>query len=72
MGAAEKLPWTELALNADECAALWGVSGSHFLQRIACRPGFPERLTYKPATWKAGEVVEYRDSNRFQKRKRRG
>lgn len=72
MSAAEKLPWTELALNAKECADLWGVSADHFLQRIACRPGFPVRLTYKPATWKAGEVVEYRDSHRVQKRQRRG
>lgn len=71
MGAAEKIPWTELAMTAEECAELWGVSKDHFLQRVACRPGFPSRLTFKPATWRAGEVVEYRNENRVQKRRRR-
>jgi hypothetical protein len=71
MSAAEKIPWTELAMSADECAELWGVSKDHFLQRVACRPGFPDRLTFKPATWRAGEVVEYRNTNRVQKRQRR-
>lgn len=71
MSAAEKIPWTELAMTADECAELWGVSKDHFLQRVACRPGFPSRLTFKPATWRAGEVVAYRNANRVQKRRRR-
>jgi hypothetical protein len=71
MSAAEKIPWTELAMTADECAELWGVSKDHFLQRVACKPGFPARLTFKPATWRAGEVVEYRNENRVQKRRRR-
>lgn len=69
MSALDKLPWTELALSAEECAELWGVSKDHFLQRVACRPGFPSRLTFKPATWRAGEVVEYRNSNRQVTRK---
>lgn len=55
MTVAEKVPWMELALSAEE---------DHFLQRVACRPGFPARLTFKPATWRAGEVVEYRNANR--------
>ena len=71
MSAAEKIPWTELAITAEECAELWGVSKDQFLQRVACRPGFPSRLTFKPATWRAGEVVEYRNENRVQKRRRR-
>lgn len=71
MGAAEKIPWTELAMTADECAELWGLTKEHFLASVACKPGFPDRLTYKPATWRAGEVVEYRNANRFQKRRRR-
>lgn len=65
MSAAEKIPWTELAMTADECAELWAISKEHFLETVACRPGFPVRLTRKPATWKAGEVIEYRDQNRF-------
>lgn len=65
MSAAEKIPWTELAMSADECGELFGVTGDYFLRTYACRPGFPARLTKKPATWKAGEVIEYRDQNRF-------
>lgn len=65
MGAAEKIPWTELAMSAEDCAELWGMSADHWLRTVACRPGFPVRLTKKPATWKAGEVVAYRDANRY-------
>ena len=71
MSAAEKIPWTELAMTAAECSELWGITPEHFLATVACKPGFPDRLTFKPATWRAGEVVEYRNSNRFQKRRRR-
>ena len=71
MSAAEKIPWQELAMDAAECAELWGISRTHFLETVACRPGFPDRLTMKPATWRAGEVVEYRNANRMQKRRRR-
>jgi hypothetical protein len=71
MSAAEKIPWQELAMNADECGELWGISGKQFLATIACLPDFPARLTYKPATWKAGEVVEYRNEHRVARRRRR-
>ena len=65
MGAAEKIPWQELAMTADECGELFGVSAEHFLRTYACKPGFPVRVTRKPATWKAGEVIAYRDSHRY-------
>ena len=71
MTAREKIPWTELAMTAAECSELWGITPEHFLATVACKPTFPDRLTYKPATWKAGEVLEWRDANRTQKRKRR-
>jgi hypothetical protein len=71
MGAAEKIPWQELPLNAKDCAELWEVSADHFLATIACLPDFPERLTYKPATWRAGEVIEYRNTNRVGRQDRR-
>lgn len=64
MGAAEKIPWQQLPLTAQECGDLWGITGEHFLATVACLPDFPERVTYKPATWLAGEVVEYRNANR--------
>lgn len=68
MSAAEKIPWQELAMTAEECGELWGVSGEHFLRTVACKPNFPARLTRKPATWKAGEVIAYRDRNRYGRR----
>ena len=64
MTAAQKVPWQELPLSAEDCAELWQMTKEHFLATVACRPGFPVRLTIKPATWKAGEVIEYRDANR--------
>jgi hypothetical protein len=64
VSAAEKIPWEQLPLTAHECGELWGVTGEHFLATVACLPDFPERMTYKPATWLAGEVVEYRNANR--------
>lgn len=70
MAVAEKVPWQELSLTADDCAELWGKCKDVFLREIACQPGFPERLTYRPATWKAGEVLEYRNTNRAGQRVR--
>lgn len=70
MSAAEKIPWQELTLTAKECAELWSVTPEYFLQAIACKPEFPERMTAKPATWKAGEIVEYRNANRAGRRAR--
>jgi len=64
MAISDKIPWQELALTAAECAELWGITPEHFLATIACKPDFPVRITRKPATWKAGEVVEWRDQNR--------
>lgn len=69
MGAAEKIPWTELALNAKDCGELWEVTPEHFLAHIACLPGFPERIGFKPAVWKAGEVIEWRSRNRANRRR---
>ncbi|HEU4773164.1 MAG TPA: hypothetical protein VFS82_01385 [Lysobacter sp.] len=70
MSAAEKIPWTELALTAKDCGELWHVTPEHFLAKIACLPGFPERLSNKPATWKAGEIIDWRDRNRAKRRRR--
>lgn len=72
MALVDKIPWTELALSADECAELWGLTKEHFLATVACKPGFLARLTYKPATWRAGEVVDYRNANRVRMLRRRG
>lgn len=71
MSAAEKIPWTELPLTAEECAALWCISPEHFLASVACQPDFPVRVTKKPASWLAGEVIEYRNANRAGQQARR-
>ena len=63
MSAAEKIPWQELPMSAAECAELWLMTPEHFLAKIACKPGFPVRMTYKPASWRAGDIVEYRNAN---------
>lgn len=53
-----------MAISSTECAELWGITPEHFLVTIAYEPTFPVRITRKPATWKAGEVIEWRDQNR--------
>lgn len=64
MSAAEKIPPEELAVSAEECAELWGMSKEYWLRTIACQPGFPSRIARKPATWIVGEVLEWRRSHR--------
>lgn len=61
---ASKIPWTELALDANETAALFNLSKDRFLRTVAASPSFPERINRKPAAWKAGEVIEWRDHHR--------
>ena len=56
MSAAEKIPWSELTMTADDCAKLWAVSADHWLRTIACQPGFPVLVTRKPATWLASRL----------------
>ena len=69
MSALHKIPDAHLPLTAKDCAELWCVTPEHFLERIACRPGFPERIQRKPAVWLMGEVLTYRANHRTQKRR---
>jgi predicted DNA-binding transcriptional regulator AlpA len=71
MGAAENIPFEERAINADEVGVLLGCSGRQVLERIACKPGFPARLSIRPASWIAREILEWRDANRAGPRVRR-
>ena len=64
VSAAEKIPWPQLALTADECAGMFGCTKRSFLESIACLPSFPRRVRAKPSAWIAGEVAEWRDANR--------
>ena len=71
VSAAENIPYSLRAIGAEEAGGLLGCSARTVLERYACRPGFPVRVTMKPATWVAGEVIEYRDSHRAGLLKRR-
>jgi hypothetical protein len=68
VSAAEKIPWEELALNAEEAGGMFGKSARAFMETVACLPGFPARVSAKPAAWIAGEVKEWRDANRAYQR----
>ncbi|MGL0786587.1 hypothetical protein [Xanthomonas translucens] len=64
MSAAQNIPWEHRAIGAEEVGQLLGLAPRTVLETVACRPDFPVRLTMRPATWVAGEVVEWRDRNR--------
>lgn len=59
-----RIPFEELALTADEVGQLLGCTGRQVLERIACKPDFPQRLSIRPATWVAKEVLDWRERNR--------
>ena len=59
-----RVPFEELALNAEEVGLLLGCSGRQVLERIACKPDFPRRLSIRPASWIAREVLEWRENHR--------
>lgn len=71
MNTAESIPFELRALNAEQVGALLGCCGRQVLERIACRPGFPQRVSLRPATWIAGEVLAWREANRAGRRARR-
>lgn len=73
MGAAEKIPFELLALDATEVGALFGVERRYVLERLAPRPGFPAPISCPGAhkRWQAGEVLEWRELNRASRPARR-
>lgn len=71
MSAAENIPYELRAIGAEEVGQLLGLAPRTVLETIACRPDFPVRLTMRPASWVAGEVLEWRDANRAGARKHR-
>lgn len=60
----ESIPFELRAINAEQVGALLGLAPRTVLETVACRPDFPVRLTMRPATWIAGEVLEWRQGNR--------
>ena len=71
MSAAESIPFELLAINAEQVGALLGCEPRTVLEVHACKPGFPARVSYRPATWIAGEVLAYREALKAGRRGRR-
>lgn len=63
-GSHSAIPWRERAIGAEEVGELLAFAPRTVLERVACRPDFPVRLTMRPATWVAGEVLRWRDTHR--------
>lgn len=64
MGAAENIPFELRAIGAEEVGTLLGLAARTVLETVACRPDFPVRISMRPATWIAGEVLAWRQANR--------
>ena len=60
----ERIPWEQRAIGAGDVGLLLGLAPATVLQKMACRPDFPSRVSMRPATWVAGEVLEWRERNR--------
>ena len=73
MSAAERIPFEFLALDAGEVGVLLGQERRYVLQRIATLPSFPKpcSLQGQQKRWLAGEVIEWRESNRVSQPARR-
>lgn len=66
-----QVPFELRAINAGAVGELLGLAGRTVLETVACRPDFPVRVSMRPATWIAGEVLAWRESNRAGRRVRR-
>ena len=62
--AREIVPFKLRAIDAEAVGLLMGCAPRTVLETIACRPDFPKRVSLRPATWVAGEVLKWRDANR--------
>ena len=65
------IPREQRAIGVEEVGELLGLAPRTLLEKVACRPDFPVRLTVRLATWVAGEILEWRDANRAGKPKGR-
>lgn len=64
------VPFELRAIGAEEVGELLGLAARTVLETVACKPDFPVRLTMRPATWIAGEVLAWREANRAGSRSR--
>lgn len=58
------VPWELRAIGAHDVGILLGLAPRTVLETVACRSDFPLRVSMRPATWVAGEVLKWRDENR--------
>lgn len=58
---AEPVPFELRAIDADAVGQILGCAARTVLETHACKPDFPARVSMRPATWIAGEVLAYRD-----------
>lgn len=61
MSIAELIPFEERALDAEGVGIILGLKPRTILEHYACRPDFPVRLSIRPATWRAGDILNWRD-----------
>lgn len=64
------IPLDKRLWNADDCAAYLRETTKQFLERIACLPQFPKRISYPTASgsrsrpkWKAIEVIDWAEKH---------
>lgn len=69
--ASSVIPWEARAIHVSEVAQLLGLAPRTVLESVACRPDFPGRVSQRPASWVAGEVIAWRDAQRTTVRKSR-
>lgn len=65
------VPFELAAINAEQAARLLGCKPRTVLEVHACKPGFPARVSYRPATWEAAEILAYRETLKAGQRGRR-
>lgn len=65
------VPFELRAIGAEEVGQLLGLAARTVLETVACRPDFPVRISMRPATWIAGEILEWREANRAGRRSTR-
>lgn len=58
------VPFELRAIGAEEVGQILGLAARTVLETIAFRPDFPVRVSMRPASWVAGEVLAWRDANR--------
>jgi predicted DNA-binding transcriptional regulator AlpA len=62
--ACDVVPFELRAIDAEAVGLLMGCAPRTVFETIACRTDFPKRVSLRPATWVAGEVLKWRNANR--------